>query len=128
MTSKDEMDDRELLAEFQRLAIEHDRASMAGDQDAANQCVSDIGRVVRRLWQKNGESRQALSGIADLASCGDGRIALMAVAYSIELYPEVAEELHRLKQDQSLVGLGAKYTLENWEKGEMRVLKELLGP
>ncbi len=120
------MGEQELLARFQELAIEHLRASEQGDADAANSCVDEIGLIVRQLWRENGSRKEALRGLAKLAKSTNPAVAMKAVTYTIELYPEVADELPRLKKEKSMVGPWAKYALRNWKGGQTRLLKDML--
>lgn len=121
------MGNQELLARFQNLAIEHLRASEAGDYDLANRCVDEIGGVVRQLWHDNGSTKEGLRGLADLAKNKNPAIAMKAISYTLELFPEVAKELPRLAKEDSIVGMGAKNTLKRWKSGEQKLLKEVLG-
>lgn len=119
--------EQELLTRFQNLAIDHHRGSESGDSDLANSCVDGINAIVRELWRENGSNKQALKGLVHLTKSRNPAVALMAVVYVLELYPEVAQELTRLQKEKSIIGLSAKYTLANWKTGELRVLKGLLG-
>jgi hypothetical protein len=119
--------DQDQLVAFQRLAIEHHRASEEGDSDTANRCSDEIGELVRKIWQENGKTKGALRGLAELAKSRNPAVAMKAITYTLELYPEVAAELPRLQKEKSIVAIGAEFTLRRWKRGEQHILKELLG-
>lgn len=122
------MGEQELLLQFQKLATEHQCASENGDYEAANRCVDEIAKIVRQLWHDNGANKEALRGLAELAkSRSNPAAALMAVTYTVELYPDVKHELTRLKKEKSIVGPLAEYALQNWKSGKQSILKETLG-
>lgn len=121
-----QMEEQELLLEFQKLATEHQRASEEGDYEVANRCIDNIGEVIRQLWRVNGANKKALRGLADLAKSNNPAAALMAVTYTEELYPEVAGELNRLKKDKSIIGALAQYALQNWKSRNRNLLKDTL--
>lgn len=121
------MGEAELLIKFQELAIDHYRASEAGDDEVANLCVDEIGRIICRLWNEQGQHKEALKGIAELSSSDNPAIAIKAITYSLEFYPEVADQLHRLRRCKSIIGVWAEYTMSRWKNGQQKILKEMLG-
>lgn len=67
-----------------------------------------------------------MNGIADLFKSENPAIAMKAITYSLEFYPEVAGELPRLKRNKSPIGVWIEYTDKRWKKGEQHILKEML--
>jgi hypothetical protein len=121
------MGNQELLRRFEELAVEHLKASEEGDFEAANLSVDETGRIVKQLWRDNGSTKEALRELVELSKSKNPAVAMKAVTYTLELYPEVANELRRLKKEKSLIGLGAECTLKRWKEGQQTILKELLG-
>jgi hypothetical protein len=117
----------DFLDQFRALAIEHAIASENGDFQNANRAVEMIAELIREVWIKGGGKRDALKPLTELARSDDPRIALKAIVYTAELFPEVTVQLARLTRDKGLTGLGAKYALDNFRKGKLRVLREILG-
>jgi hypothetical protein len=126
-----EMTDRtrrgELLDRFKELSIRHYQASEEGDYKTVNEGVGAMEQVVRELWTTGGRTKEALKGLSELSKDSDPRIAIKAVTYTVELFPEVAGELNRLAREKSLVGLAAKYAIKNVESGKTGVLSSILG-
>lgn len=116
-----------LIDQFQAIAIKHAQASQEGDYETVNKLVEQTVSLIREMWQLGGSRKESLGPLAALANSDDPRVALRAIVYTAELFPEVVVQLHRLSRDQGLAGLGAKYTLDNIKEGKLRVLKEILG-
>lgn len=121
------MSDEELLTKFKELAVDHYRASEEGDSEIANLCVDEIGRVIRQLWKEHGQHKNALQEIAKLSTSDHPAIAIKAITYSLEFFPEVAEGLPKLKKDKSIIRIWATYTFKRLNNGEQKILKKLLG-
>ena len=117
----------DFVARFTALAIEHAVASENGDFETANRAVDLTADLIREVWIKGGRIKEALKPVAELAKSDDPRVALKAIVYTAELFPQVAAELPRLSRDKGLTCLGAKYTSDNIREGKLRVLREILG-
>lgn len=118
----------ELLEQFKELSIRHYEASEQGDSKTVNEGVNAMEQVIRELWTTGGRTREALKELSELSKDSDPRIAIKAVIYTVELFPEVAVELNRLVQEKTLVGLAAKYAIKNVESGKTGVLSSILAP
>lgn len=119
--------DDEFLERFKALTIEHAVASENGDFERANRAVDMTTELIRKVWINGGRTKDALRPLTKLVASDDARIALKAVVYTAELFPEVEAALPRLMLDKGLAGLGAKYTLDNVRQRKLRVLREILG-
>lgn len=126
MATTDELTNK-LLERFKSLAVEHAQASEHGDYNTANRAVELTAEVIREMWITGGRIKDALRPLTELASSDDPRIALKAIIYTAELFPEVASQLSRLSREKSLIGLGAQYARDNFAAGKIQVLKEILG-
>jgi hypothetical protein len=85
---------------------------------------------LKRSFVSCGTAGGAYKGSFERASeLSKGRnpgVAIKAVIYTVELYPEVADELGRLQRDKGLVGLAAKNAIKNVQRGNVGWLSEVL--
>lgn len=116
----------QLLEKFKALSVDHYVASEEGDYETVNKGVAAIEQIVRELWDSGGRTKAALKELAELSRDPDPRVAIKAVIYTVELYPNVADELKRLKRSKGLVGLAARHALQHVENGNARWLSEAL--
>lgn len=73
-----------------------------------------------------GRTKEALKELSELSKDRNPGVAIKAVIYTVELYPEVADELGRLQRDKGLVGLAAKNAIKNVQRGNVGWLREVL--
>jgi hypothetical protein len=116
----------QLLQQFKELSVRHYEASAQGDFETVNKVVAAIKEIVRELWDSGGRTKEALKALSELSKDRNPRVAIKAVIYTVELYPQVADELGRLQRDKGLVGLAAKNAIKNVQRGNVGWLREVL--
>lgn len=116
----------QLLQQFKELSVRHYEASVQGDFETVNKVVTAIEEIVRELWDSGGRTKEALKELSELSKDRNPGVAIKAVIYTVELYPEVADELGRLQRDKGLVGLAAKNAIKNVQRGNVGWRREVL--
>ena len=106
------------VSRYAEAAIEHMRASEAGDYRAANRAHDVVVTIYSRL-RRQGYNAQAT--LLPLLQHRSPAVRGWAGAHALEFAPERGEPiLEQLAREPGAVGLSAEMTLQQWRKGALR--------
>ena len=108
----------DLVDEYRKAAMEHGEHTLTGDSDKANSAYRKLMAILNELVALRQD--HLLFSLYDDA---DMWVQLWASAHTLELEEQRALNKLRLIQaaHKSVASMNAKYTIQEWNKGHLRV-------
>jgi hypothetical protein len=113
---------QELLKKYREHAIEHGEQTVAGNSVATNKAHDQLLKTLKSLCEADADSE-----ILSLLEDENASVRLWAGAHSLEV--DEAKALAALNKLATagvpIVSMSARYTVQGWQNGELRVRQSL---
>ena len=107
------------ISTFRQAALMHGEATLSGNYKAGNKCYNTIKKCYLLLKEKGGDS---INSLLPLLQDKNDSVATWAAYYLLPNQHQLAiNTLQAIANKEGIIAFGAKTTLDEWQKGKLKI-------